>query len=77
MQPNSLMVKQWQRFRSIKRGYWSAISLALLLVFSIFAELFVNNRALMVAYQGELHFPTYGTFIPGKTFGLEYDYETN
>jgi microcin C transport system permease protein len=37
----------------------------------------VNNRALIVSYQGKLYFPTYGAFLPGTTFGLGYDYETN
>ena len=41
-------------------------------------SLLVNSRALVVSYQGdEWHFPTYGDFIPGRTFGLDYDYETN
>lgn len=70
-------VKQWKRFRSIKRGYWSAIVLLFLLGLSLVAELLVNNRALIVSYEGNWHFPTYGGVIPGRTFGLDYDYETN
>lgn len=70
-------VKQWKRFRSIKRGYWSAIVLLVLLGLSLVAELLVNNRALIVSYEGNWHFPTYGGVIPGSTFGLDYDYETN
>ena len=70
-------VKQWKRFRSIKRGYYSVIIVLLLLVASIFAELLVNSRALIVKYDGEYFFPTYADFIPGDTFGLDYQYETN
>lgn len=70
-------VKQWKRFRSIKRGYYSAVILVGLLVLSCFAELLVNNRALIVSYEGKWYFPTYGWVIPGESFGLEYDYETN
>lgn len=70
-------VKQWQRFRSIKRGYYSLIVIAALLVLSLGAELLVNSRALIVKYDGELFFPTYSAFIPGRSFGLDYDYETN
>ncbi len=70
-------LKQWQRFKSIKRGYWSAMLFILLVLFSLLAELFINNRALIVSYEGELFFPTYGAIIPGKTFGLDYEYETN
>ena len=74
---NPLTIKQWQRFKSIRRGYWSAIGLGVALLLSAGAELLVNSRALVVSYQGEWHFPTYGDFIPGRTFGLDYDYETN
>ncbi len=74
---NPLTAKQWRRFKSIKRGYYSALGLAAALVLSLAAELLVNSRALVVSYQGELHFPTYGAFLPGTTFGLDYAYETN
>jgi microcin C transport system permease protein len=69
--------KQWLRFKSIKRGYFSALILLALLIMSCFAELFVNSRAIVVSYQGKLFFPTYGAFLPGTTFGFEYHYETN
>ena len=72
-----LTVKQWRRFRSIKRGYWSAILLGGCILLSLGAELLVNSRALVVFHQGEWFFPTYGAFIPGRTFGLDYDHETN
>ena len=74
---NPLTLKALRRFRSIRRGYGSAVVLAALIFLSLFAELFVNNRALVVYHQGELHFPTYTAFKPGTTFGLDYDYETN
>ena len=74
---NPLAVKQWRRFQSIKRGYWSAIILAGAVLLSGGAELLVNSRALVVSYQGELFFPTYGAYLPGRAFGLDYDYETN
>jgi microcin C transport system permease protein len=72
-----LALKQWQRFKSIKRGYYAALALAVLLAMSCVAELLVNNRALIVSFHGHLYFPTYGAFLPGATFGLGYDYETN
>jgi microcin C transport system permease protein len=70
-------IKQWKRFRSIKRGYYSMIVTLALLALSLVAELLVNNRALIVKYEGDYYFPTYSAFIPGRTFGLDYDYETN
>jgi microcin C transport system permease protein len=69
--------KQWRRFRSIKRGYYSLLVIAALLVATLFAELWVNNRALIVQYDGQYYFPTYGAYLPGDTFGLDYQYETN
>jgi microcin C transport system permease protein len=74
---NPITLKQWQRFKSIKRGYWSAVIFAALLLLTVFAELLVSNRALIVSYDGELYFPSYGAIIPGKELGLDYHYETN
>ena len=73
---NPLTIKQWQRFRSIRRGYFSAVALLIALLLSAGAEMLVNSRALIVSYQGDWHFPTYGDYIPGRTFGLPYEYET-
>ncbi len=75
MQPNTKLT--WRRFKNLKRGYYSLILLSTLLVISLFGELFVNNRALIVSYQGEWFFPTYGSVISGHTFDLGYEYETN
>ena len=76
-QLSPLARKSLRRFRSIRRGYWSAVILLILFSLSLFAELFANHRALLVYYQGELHFPSYGAIIPGHEFGFEYAYETN
>lgn len=69
--------RQWQQFRSIRRGYYSLIALLVLLAMSLFAELLVNSRALVVKYDGEWYFPSYGAVKAGTTFGLDYEYETN
>ncbi len=69
--------KKIQRFKAIKRGYWSLIILVLLLILAALAELLVNSRALVVQYQGEWYFPTYGQVLSGDTFGQGYQYETN
>jgi len=74
---NPLTYQKLHRFKSVRRGYWSAVGLILLLVLSAFAELWISNRALIVKYEGNLYFPTYGGIIPGKTFGLDYEYETD
>lgn len=74
---NPITQRRWQRFRAIRRGYWSAVLFGLLILVSIGAELLVNQRALVVSYGGEWFFPTYGSVLPGSTFGLDYDYEAN
>jgi microcin C transport system permease protein len=70
-------LKQLRRFRSIKRGYYSLLALVVLFALSLAAEIFVNNRALVVSYEGEWYFPTYAGYHPGITFGHDYEYETN
>lgn len=74
---NPLTVKKLNRFRSIKRGYYSFLILVFLIGLSLIAEIFINHKALVVKYNGEFFFPIVSDFRPGKTFGLDYDYETN
>ncbi len=74
---NPLTRKKLKRFKSIKRGYWSFLFLAVLIFLSLFAEVLVNKRALIVSFEGKYYFPTYGDMIPGEVFGLDYQYETN
>lgn len=69
--------QQWQRFRQHRRGFGSAVMLALLLLLSGGAELVANNRALLVHYNGDWYFPTYGSILPGTTFGLNYPHEAD
>lgn len=77
MRLDPLTRKKLKRFRSIKRGYWSALGLAAAIVLSLGSELLVSNRALLVWHEGRPSFPTYGSVIPGRKFGLDYDHETD
>lgn len=77
MQLDPLTARQFKRFRGIKRGWYSALVLIILVLSTAFTELLVNHRAIVVNYQGTWHFPTYADFKPGTTFGLDYEYETN
>ena len=74
---NPLTLKKIRRFRSIKRGYYAFILIVAMIVLALGAELWVNSRALVVRYNGEYYFPTYGRMMPGIAFGLDYAYETN
>tara|TARA_B100000989_G_C19503418_1_gene455333 strand:- start:681 stop:1727 length:1047 start_codon:yes stop_codon:yes gene_type:complete len=77
MRISPLTKKKFRRFRSIKRGYYSFLILSSMVLLSCFGELLVNDRALIVKYNGEYFFPTYGKILTGKDFGLGYDYEVN
>lgn len=74
---NPVTKKKIKRFYSIKRGFWSFVTLFLMIFISFFAEVFINSRALLVSYNGRLYFPTYSEMIPGSVFDLGYEYETN
>ncbi len=74
---NPVTLKKIKRFRSIKRGFWSFIILSIMIFISFFAECFINSKALLVYYNGNLYFPTYTNMIPGSSFNLGYDYETD
>ncbi len=64
-----------QRFKQVKRGYYSFILLSLMIVVALMAELLVNSRALVVKYEGNYYFPTYGQIYTGETFGQSYPSE--
>lgn len=68
---NPVTRRRIQRFRRIKRGYYSFLVLATLFVLSLFAELIANNRAIIVYYEGEFFFPTYGGVLQMGVFGQE------
>ncbi|SVB96627.1 uncharacterized protein METZ01_LOCUS249481, partial [marine metagenome] len=74
---NPQTLKKLRRFREIKRGYYSLLFLVGLLVVLALGELLVNNRALIVNYEGSLYFPTYTAFHSGSDFGFDYDYQVN
>ncbi len=69
------------RFKSIKRGYYSFWILLTLTLLSFIGELFINNKALVVKYEGKVFFPILRS-IPGiskqytgSDFGEDYTYE--
>ena len=66
---NPLTQKKIKRFKEIKRGYWSFIILASLLTLSLFAELLINNKALIVKYNGSYSFPVFSDVLLGQDFG--------
>jgi microcin C transport system permease protein len=67
---NPLTVKKLKRFKEIKRGYISFQILLFLSVLSLFSEVFVNNRALIVHYEGTTSFPVFSDVKLGGEYGL-------
>ena len=82
---NPQTVRKLKRFRSIKRGYWSFITITVAMLISLFGELLINDQALMVGYNGRWYFPALADTYPikwlykpselrsGKFFGVERD----
>lgn len=68
---NPLTERKLRRFKEIRRGYLSFLILLILTTLSLFTELFASNRALVVRYAGQLHFPTYGAVELGKVYGID------
>ncbi len=72
-----LAVKQFKRFRSVKRGYISFLVLLGLVGLACLDNLLVGKQALIVSYKGTLHFPFVRDILPGTTFGQNYKSETD
>ena len=62
--------RRLQRFRRIKRGWWSFIILLVAVALSLIAPLLAESRALAVWHNGTLHLPTF-QYLEMKTFGQE------
>ena len=62
--------KRLERFRRIRRGYYSFIILAIAVVLSVFSPYLAESRALLVWYEGRLYLPTF-EYLPMETFGQE------
>ncbi|MGF1530352.1 MAG: ABC transporter permease [Puniceicoccaceae bacterium] len=62
--------RKFRRFRQIKRGYFSFLLLSSICILSLFAEAFINNRALIVRHEGRFYFPFLSEVYLGNTFGL-------
>lgn len=62
--------KRWQRFRSLKRGYWSLLVLVGLVLLAAMDQCLVGKRALVVHYGDSWYFPAFSrNVLPGSTFG--------
>ena len=72
----SILRKRMRKFKTLKRGYYSFVLLSVMYVLSFFLPVLVNNKAIIVRYNGESYFPAIldllpgtASFYPGTTFG--------
>ena len=68
--------KRLRKFKTLKRGYYSFIFLLTMYIISFFCPFLLNNKALIVRYEGKTYFPVF-KYYAGKTFGQEVYGEAN
>ena len=67
----SILKRRWKKFKTLKRGYYSLVTLTVLYAISFFLPVLINNKALIVKYNGSYHFPIFSGYIAGKEFGQD------
>ena len=65
----SLLKRRWQKFRLLKRGWYSFLIILFIYLLTFLLPLLVNNRALIVKYHSSYYFPAFGNFYQAKFFG--------
>lgn len=69
--------RRWANFRRNRRGFYSLVLFAALFTVSLFAEFIANDKPLVLAYEGRLHFPIFTRYAEvdfGGVFEVEADY---
>lgn len=66
----SLLQKRLRKFKSIKRGYFSFIIILIMYFLSFFAPLLMNNKAIIVKYDGKMYFPI-AQYVSGQQLGQD------
>ena len=65
----SIFRKRLQKFKRIKRGYYSFLILVVAYITSFLLPILINNKALIVSYNGEWFFPI-ANYYAADTFGV-------
>lgn len=76
-QLDAITRRRLARFRSMRRGWWSFIVLAVFCVFALLGPVLVGNRPLVIRHDGEWRFPVFAARIPASALGLPGDVEPN
>jgi microcin C transport system permease protein len=69
MKNKSIFQRRWEKFKSLKRGYYSLLILSFFYFLSFFLPILINNKALVVKYDNQYYFPILTGYISGETFG--------
>lgn len=70
MRLSPITIRRFQKFKQIKRAYYSFWILIGLYIISLFANFVANDQPLLVRYQGNFYFPVF-RFYDGSHFGLD------
>ncbi len=68
--------RRWENFRSNRRGWWSLWIFLALFCFCMGAELWANDKPLLVRYKGEFYAPMVAVY-PETAFGGEFPTEAD
>ncbi|MFT6072991.1 MAG: microcin C transport system permease protein [Alphaproteobacteria bacterium] len=66
----------WQRFKKNKRGFVAFILFIILFIVTLFAELFANDKPLLVIHDNGYYVPFF-KFYPETAFGGDFDTEAD
>ena len=73
---NPVNADRWAQFKNNKRGYWSLWIFLSLFLLSLLAELWINDKPVMVSYQQHWYFPIIED-IPENQLGGDFDITTD
>lgn len=76
MKLSPITQRRLSQFKANKRGYWSFWIFLFLLILCLGAELWANDKPLLVSYSGSLYFPTFQDY-PETTFGGDFETATD
>ncbi len=74
--PLSVNQRRWRKFKTLRRGYYSFVILLVAYALSFLLPVLVNNKPVVVKYQGEWYFPAVAdlfgipAFHSGEQFGV-------
>jgi microcin C transport system permease protein len=67
---NELTIKRVRRFKSVRRAYWSVYLIAAMILVSATAEMWANNKPLVMSFNEKIYFPVFKTYYPTE-FGQD------